>query len=184
MGVFDPRQMLYRSIPILSLLILLEMLGGSALGRMYDSIRPIFLILLPPYLAIGGNVGSVFGSRVSSALHLGLIRPSMRGDVALRSNVIALSISGLVSYGCLGFFVYFVSSISGVVDLGMVQFLSITLLSGASLTFFTLGVSSWTCFASFRRGLDPDDVVVPVVTTVTDLVGIVLLLAFITYLGT
>ena len=184
MGVFDPRQMLIRSIPILSLLVLMEMLGGSVLGSMYDSMGPIFLILLPPYLAIGGNVGSVFGSRISSALHLGLIRPSIGTDGAFRSNVIAMSISGLVSYGCLGFFVYVISSMFGVGNPGMAKFLSITLLSGASLTFFALGVSSWTCFASFRRGLDPDDVVVPVVTTVTDLVGSVLLLAFIAILGT
>ena len=184
MGVFEPRQMLVRSIPILTLLILLEMLGGSALGGMYHSIRPVFLILLPPFLAIGGNIGSVFGSRVSSALHLGLVRPSIRGGGALRSNLIAMGVSGLVSYACLGFFVFVVFNLAGLGELGIVPFLSITLLSGTALTVFTLGVSTWTCFASFRRGLDPDDVVVPVVTTLTDLVGIILLLTFIALLGT
>jgi mgtE-like transporter len=184
MGVFDPRQMLGRSIPILSLLMLVEMVGGSALGGTYDSIRSIFLIILPPFLAIGGNVGSVFGARVSSALHLGLIGPGVREKGALRANLVAMGTSGLVSYLFLGIFVYIVFSFSGNGELGLANFLSITLLSGSCLTLFTLGVSTWTCFASFGRGLDPDDVVVPIVTTLTDLMGIVLLLFFITLLGT
>jgi mgtE-like transporter len=184
MGVFDPKQMLARSIPILTLLVLVEMVGGSALGSSYDSIRPIFLILLPPFLAIGGNVGSVFGSRVSSALHLGLIGPGVGESGALRANLVAMGTSGLVSYSFLGIVVYFVFTISGNGDLGPAKFLAITLLSGSCLTLFTLGVSTWTCFTSFRRGLDPDDVVVPIVTTFTDLMGIVLLLFFIALLGT
>lgn len=184
MGVFDPRKMLARSIPILTLLVLVEMVGGSALGSSYDSIRPIFLVLLPPFLAIGGNVGSVFGSRVSSALHLGLIGPGVRERGTLRANLVAMGTSGLVSYSFLGIFVYVVFTISGNGDPGLTKFLSITLLSGFCLTLFTLGVSTWTCLASFRRGLDPDDVVVPIVTTFTDLMGIVLLLFFISLLGT
>jgi mgtE-like transporter len=184
MGVFDPKRMLARSIPILSLLILVEMVGGSVLGSTYDSIRPIFLIILPPFLAIGGNVGSVFGSRVSSALHLGLIGPGVKERGALRANLVAMGTSGLVSYSFLGIFVYIVFTLSGNGDPGPVEFLSITLLSGSCLTLFTLGVSTWTCFASFRKGLDPDDVVVPIVTTFTDLMGIFLLLTFIALLGT
>ncbi len=184
MVVFDPKHMLIRSVPILTALILVEMVGGSALGRSYDSIRPIFLMLLPPFIAVGGNVGSVFGSRISSALHLGLIRPSLRANGTLKSNMVALTISGIISFTCLGFFVYVVSSMARIAELGLVRFISITFLSGICLTFFTIGVSLWTCLASFQKGLNPDDVVVPVVTTLTDLVGIVLLLIFIAILGT
>lgn len=183
MSVFKPRQMLVRSVPILSALILIEMIGGSTLGSRYAAIMPIFLILLPPFLAVGGNVGSVFGSRVSSALHLGLITPSLRKNGALTSNVTALAVSGLASFTCLGFFVYIASSTLGISDLGLIRFMAITLLSGSCLTFLTIGLSLLICFASYRRGLDPDDVVVPVVTTVTDLLGIVLLLTFIASLG-
>jgi mgtE-like transporter len=95
-----------------------------------------------------------------------------------------MAVSGVVSYAFLGVFVHVVFDLSGAGEHGMLQFISITLLSGTALTFFTLGVSTWSCLASFRRGLDPDDVVVPIVTTFTDLVGIVLLLFFIALLGT
>lgn len=184
MAVFNPKQMLIRSIPILSALVVIEIIGGSVLGKRYEDIMPIFLVLLPAYLALGGNVGSIFGARVSSAMHLGLIRPSLKNNGPLTSNLLALIVSGLVSFACLGFFVYIVSSLSGISDLGPIRFMSITLLSGGCLTFLTIALSLWTCFASFKKGLDPDDVVVPVVTTVTDLLGIVLLLAFIALLGT
>lgn len=184
MAVFNPRQMLVRSLPILSCLVILEMLGGSALAKSYSSIRPVFLMLLPPFIAVGGNVGSVFGSRVSSALHLGLIQPGAGGKGPLRSNLVALTFSGLVSYLCLGFFVFILSEATGMLDLGLSRLMLITLLSGGCLTLFTIAISLWTCFTSFRRGLDPDDIVVPVVTTLTDFVGIILLLSFIALLGT
>ncbi len=183
MPVFSPRRMLYRSLPILTAMMIIEMVGGSALATRYDSIMPIFLVLLPPFLAVGGNVGSVFGSRVSSALHLGLVRPSIRDNPNLTPNVVALTFSGLVSFACLGVFVYLVSSILDIGGVSPMAFMSITLLSGICLTFFTIGLSLWVCFASFRRGLDPDDVVVPVVASTTDLVGIILLLTFILILG-
>jgi len=79
--------------------------------------------------------------------------------------------------------VYIASLILGMSDLGLPRFMAITLLSGGCLTFLTIGLSLLICFASFRRGLDPDDVVVPVVETLTDLLGIVLLLIFIAVLG-
>ena len=123
-------------------------------------------------------------SRISSALHLGLMKPTLRSDGTLRANVLALAVSGVISFGCLGIFAFAVSSAVGIADLGVVDFMLITLLSGTCLTVFTIALSLWTCFVSFRRGLDPDDVVVPVVATLTDLAGIILLLAFIGLLGT
>ena len=184
MAVFSMRKILIRSVPVLSLLVLLEMVGGSFLGTHYHDIRPIFLVLLPPFLALGGNVGSVFGSRISSALHLGTIRPSLKSNGVLRSNVLALLSSGLISFSFLGLFVHILSTFTSVPSLGLVRFLSITLLSGTCLTLFTIGLSLYTCFASFKRGIDPDDYVVPIVTTTTDLVGILFLLTFIALLGT
>lgn len=175
--------MLVRAVPVLTVLLLIEMVGGTALAGSYQTVRAIFLVLIPPFLAVGGNVGSVFGSRVSSGLHLGLIRPSLRENPELRSNLVALSISGLVSFLCLGVFVYLIGSFIGVTDISPVKFMLITLLSGCCLTFLAIGISLGVCFASFRRGLDPDDVVVPVVASMTDLLGIVLLLGFILLLG-
>ena len=184
MSVFSTKAIVLRSVPVLSLLVLLEMVGGSFLGKQYSEIQPIFLILLPPFLAKGGNIGSVFGSRVSSALHLGTIKPALRDNPALRANVVALLVSGLTSYLFLGFLVYLLSLFTPVPSLGLCRFLSITLLSGSCLTLFTIGLSLYTCFASFKRGIDPDDYVVPIVTTTTDLVGILFLLSFIALLGT
>jgi mgtE-like transporter len=95
-----------------------------------------------------------------------------------------LAVSGLVAFVCLGFFVLMVAPLTGIRQFGTWSFLLATLLSGGCLTVLTIGLSLWTCLASFRRGLDPDDVVVPVVSTLTDLLGIILLLFFIAILGT
>ena len=44
-------------------------------------------------------------------------------------------------------------------------------------------VSVFTAFWSFKKGLDPDDIVAPVVTTVGDLMGILFLFLFIRLVG-
>ena len=46
---------------------------------------------------------------------------------------------------------------------------------GFLLIFIVAFVSVLTAFLSFKRGLDPDDMVAPVVTTVGDFMGIVFL---------
>ncbi len=153
------------------------------MGKRFDAVMPIFLVLLPSYIGLGGNVGSVLGSRLSSGLHLGLIRPTVWRNRPLLSNISALTISGLISFASLGLFVYLLAHLTGIVDLGPMRFMSITLLSGTCLISITVGVSVWACFASFKRGMDPDDLVVPIVTTLADTVGIVLLVFFITMLG-
>jgi len=183
-GVLNVREVLVRSVPVLTLLVLIEMIGGSALGKAYADIKPIFFVLVPPFIGKGGNIGSVFASRISTALHLGVLRPSIRGNGILKSNVIALVFSGLVSFAFLGVFVYFVSLILNVPRIAFPRFLAITLLSGTCLTFFAIGLSLLACFASYNRGIDPDDYVVPIVTTTSDLVGILFLLTFIVLLGT
>jgi len=44
-------------------------------------------------------------------------------------------------------------------------------------------ISVFTAFLSFKKGLDPDDMVAPVVTTVGDVMGIVFLFLLIGVVG-
>ena len=57
----------------------------------------------------------------------------------------------------------------------MIEFIAIFVLTGVLLISTVALVSVLTAFLSFKRGLDPDDIVAPVVTTVGDVMGIVFL---------
>jgi mgtE-like transporter len=60
-------------------------------------------------------------------------------------------------------------------DLALLEFVSIIVITGFLLICVVAVISVLTAFISFKRGLDPDDMVAPVVTTVGDVMGIVFL---------
>ena len=55
------------------------------------------------------------------------------------------------------------------------EFIAIFVFTGVLLISTVALVSVFTAFLSFKKGLDPDDFVAPVVTTVGDIMGIVFL---------
>ena len=65
----------------------------------------------------------------------------------------------------------------------MIDFIFVVLGSGVLLVCIISLVSVFTAFLSFKRGLDPDDMVAPVVTTLGDTLGIIFLFLFIGVLG-
>ena len=68
-------------------------------------------------------------------------------------------------------------------DIGLIEFISVILGAGVLLVCVISLVSVFTAFWSFKKGLDPDDIVAPVVTTIGDTLGITLLFLFIGAVG-
>ena len=66
-----------QTTPLIIVLSLIQLVAGIPLGDLTKnmSMLPGILILLPPLLAMRGNIGSSLGARLSSGLHLGYIRP-------------------------------------------------------------------------------------------------------------
>ena len=58
------------------------------------------------------------------------------------------------------------------------RFISIVVGTGIALIIVVSLLSVVTAFVSFKRGVDPDDMVAPVVTTLGDTLGIVFLFFF------
>lgn len=135
---------------------------------------PWLLALIPIVNAVGGNLGAVLGARLTSALHLGTIEARLvRGKL---TDNLALAASA-------GAIVYLVLSIAlwgaGLAGLFTPQPLPVLLAlvfgSGLGLTVAVIGLSLAAAFVAFRRGLDPDDVVIPIVTNAADLLGVAIL---------
>ena len=68
-------------------------------------------------------------------------------------------------------------------NVGIIEFVSVILGAGILLIFVISIISVLTAFWSFKKGLDPDDMVAPVVTTVGDTLGIVFLFLLIGVVG-
>ena len=103
----------------------------------------------------------------------------------MHENLFTSIIMGILTYTILAILIYYTASFSGIRmdDINLIKFVSIVLATGFLLICIISIVSVLTAFWSFKRGLDPDDMVAPVVTTVGDTLGIVFLFLLIGVVG-
>jgi len=166
-------------IPILVVLSLLEIGSGFVLHELEETFLeyPTLLILVPVMIAMGGNLGAILSSRLSTRLHLGMLEFSPRNPVILKNVVAVLALAATV-FTALGFAAYALGRVPFVgVGGGMTleETLLVSVVSGMALAVLAIGLSVSATFASYRMGLDPDDTTIPIVTTLCDILGVVIL---------
>lgn len=128
---------------------------------------------------VGGNIGSILGAHLASGLHVGSVQLSIK-DSIMHETVITAMIMGTVTYAFLSIGIYLIGLFNGLtMNVTLFSFVSTFLLTGILLVGLLSVVSVVTAFISFKKGIDPDDVVAPVVTTIGDSFGILILFLFI-----
>lgn len=180
MTVRDVAREAYReALPALGASLVGGLIAGVVLGGMRSELNavPGLLVLVPALLATRGNVYGSLGARIATALHQGLIEPTvMDADRRLLAAVTAALVNGLLASVFAAAAVFVVLSTLGhvVAPLGtLVAVAALTgLLSGVTLTAVVVTV----VFAGYRRGQNPDTLVGPLVTTTGDVFGVAFLL--------
>jgi mgtE-like transporter len=167
------RQIVRESIPVVLVAGTLSLVAGLTLEGRLDELAeyPALLALVPPFLASAGSLGGILSNHLTSKLHLGVISPSTVPDRAARADI--LRVFGL------SIPIFALASVAAdlaavVVDLrspGPLDLMLIALLGGLLATTAAVIVAYYTAIASFRVGLDPDNVGIPMVTSSIDLVG-------------
>lgn len=167
--------------------LLAGVLIGLAAGYMLDvysgRIAAIILAMVPPINGIGGNVGSILGARLSSALHLGTVRPELRGQSTLKVNLVASASLGVIIFAFTGGLFFASSLVTGGALLESLKVAIVFFGAGILLTGIISFTSVTSAFLSYTRGIDPDNVVIPVVTTVVDVAGVASLLIMVSVIG-
>ena len=186
--IYNWKKIVRYSLPLLTLCVLIEIFAGQILQSDLDILVlfPIFLITIPVINSVGGNIGSVLGARLASGLHVGYISISLK-DKEMHKNLLISILLGIITFVFLSLIIYYIYYIyiSSTLDLiiNLFDFLIVVLSAGIFLVFVVSLVSIITAFWSFKKGLDPDDMVAPVVTTVADVFGIVFLFLMIKVIG-
>jgi mgtE-like transporter len=163
-------------LPLLFLLTLVEIGSGLVLGSFETTLLryPSLLVLVPVTIGTAGNLGSILAARLSTAFHLGTLSFSLDDDAlvgnAAATVALAASIFPLVGLGAWG-----LSALTGSTALSPWTVLAVSLSSGLSLAVLAVVVAVVATYAAYRFELDPDDVVIPVVTNTCDVLGVVLL---------
>ncbi|MFC6826994.1 magnesium transporter [Halopelagius fulvigenes] len=165
-------------LPVLLLLTLVELGSGLVLGSFEAQLYryPSLLALVPVTIGTAGNLGSILAARLSTAFHLGTLTFDPT-DEELAGNSLATVALSVTVFPVIGVGAWGLTALLGGVQLPVTTVVAVSLLSGIALAFLAIGVTMATTYAAYRFGLDPDDVVIPVVTNTCDVLGVVVLFA-------
>ncbi len=176
--MINRKEVIEESLPVLSLAAAISILSGVFLGNNEELLKalPGILIIIPSFMAINGNISSVVSSRLSSALHMGLVKPHFRRSELLMRNIHSMLIISVIAFAVLGIAAATVNSMFSAGPVSFILFPVITLTAGLITVLILMFGSIFTSYIVYRHGIDPDNVVVPILTTVGDFVGISVLL--------
>jgi mgtE-like transporter len=161
------------SIPVLLAVLLVVLIPAVMLERMVEELvdNPAILILIPPFVAVAGNLGAILASRLSSAAHLGLITLQGRPDRLVYQNLGVITLLAVLTFGALGVLTHWTAILIGVPSPGLGTLLTITLVGGLVVTMATSLAAYKVTAYTFVRGDDPDNVVIPIITSTMDALG-------------
>ncbi|MEM2874431.1 MAG: magnesium transporter [Candidatus Hadarchaeales archaeon] len=176
MVVYSLRRIVFESYPTLLVCVLIGLAAGLTLQKSLENIEGTLVVMMIPLLnGIGGNLASILGARLASALHLGTISPELRGR-ALKENVRTSALLGLAIFSFIGFIIFLIALVRNMSLLSSVKSAAVFMLAGAMLLPVIILSTVLLAFASFKRGLDPDNIVIPIVTSIVDVAASVSLL--------
>jgi len=163
-------------LPVLLFLTLVEIGSGLVLGSFEATLLqyPSLLVLVPVIIGTAGNLGSILAARLSTAFHLGTLSFAPDDEV-LAGNAIAIVVLAASIFPLVGLGAWGLSALTGATALSPWTVLAVSLSSGLSLAVLAVLVTVVATYAAYRLELDPDDVVIPIVTNTCDVLGVVLL---------
>ncbi|WP_119817071.1 magnesium transporter [Halalkaliarchaeum desulfuricum] len=175
-----------QALPVIVVSLVAGLFAGTILGSepMRAGIEsvPGILVLSPAFLATRGGVYGSLGARLSSGLHQGVIEPRVTQDRRLSNAVVASFINGMVVSVFIAVVAFLVLWFLGGGG-NLLQLVGIMVVAGLLSAILMLSVLVTVVFVGYRRGLDPDNIVGPLVTTLGDVFGVVFLLIAIYFVG-
>ena len=163
-------------LPVLLVLTLVEIGSGLVLGSFQGELlrSPSLLVLVPVTIGTAGNLGSILAARLSTAFHLGTLSFDPTND-HLGGNAVATVALALTLFPVVGVGAWGLTTLTGGARLSPETVVTIAVASGLGLAVLAVAVTVTVTYVAYRLELDPDDVVIPVVTNVCDVLGVIVL---------
>ncbi len=160
-----------------SLLSLSFNLGGLLAGTLavyfsVFSLAPWSIALFPGILSVRGAIGGLFSGHLSTDLHLGTVKASYTKNtktfyLLLRSVIVLALVSGvMIGLGTSIFGIFFWNATFK----DFIEILTVVIATMGLSVLFVPPITLAVSVISFRRGLDPDVVVYPIISTVSDII--------------
>ncbi len=180
------RKVLVETIPVLILCALGGALTGYILGNMTSVLKmlPGLIAFIPAIIGMRGNISSAMGSRLGSAVHLGLVEEGFTSEFVKENVKGSLSLSLFVSL--LLPFLFMLTSFLFGFELTITNFLllfSISVLTGMTSGLFLSTFTFFIVISAVKAGIDPDNITGPLLTTVGDVITLLILFTYSSVIG-
>lgn len=137
-------------------------------------------LIYPPLIGARGAItGSILG-RLTTALNIGTVEPNLKGENEKLWEILSTGISASL---LTSFIVLIPFSFIGL-NAMLTVLLPISLITVSGVSLILIPTNIIVSFTSFRRGLDPDIVVYPLVSTIADIAVTLLYIGSIRLVGT
>ncbi|WP_101295726.1 magnesium transporter [Halegenticoccus soli] len=163
-------------LPVLVVLTAIELGSGLVLDTFEGTLLryPSLLVLVPVTIGMAGNLGSILAARLSTAFHLGLLTFDPTDD-QLAGNAVATVGLAVTVFPFVGAGAWLLQWLLSEPALAFGTVVLVALTSGVALAVLAVLVTLTATYAAYHFELDPDDVVIPVVTNVCDVLGVLVL---------
>ncbi|MBA7632590.1 hypothetical protein ES703_40139 [subsurface metagenome] len=173
-----PKRPFYSSIPAQTLIALtfntLSLVAGGLISIFTPQFKafPWILALFPPVLTIRGGIGGIFSGNLATMLHIGLIRPQMRKNTPVYYQLISsIFVITLVDTLIMGGVSFLLNLALGRVSVQhLLIFLVVPPVACVTAMAVSIPLTMMIAIMTFRRGLDPDILVYPILASVNDIV--------------
>ncbi|MBI4015955.1 MAG: magnesium transporter [Candidatus Aenigmarchaeota archaeon] len=155
---------------------IVSMTGGLFAGFLLAFITnkleviPGLLLLLPGFLEIRGSISGSLSARISSALFLKVLKPTISKQRILYGNITAAVAMGIILSLILGVMAFLLSFF--VFQINYPNIILMSLIAGVLATIIEIPLTLSATFWLFKRGHDPNNVMGPYITTVGDIVSV------------
>jgi mgtE-like transporter len=178
-------RVLRESVPILCVAALISVVAGIAIERRLSTFAalPALLVLLPGHLSTAGALGGVLANRLSSKIHLGVVRVAAVPGREARADIAFVILLAVPVFALNAAVAEVAARLIGVASPGLVLLVAASLVGGLLAVAFAVLIAYYGTLTAVRLGLDPDTYGVPMVTSSIDLVGAFSLILAIVALG-
>ncbi|WP_049928595.1 magnesium transporter [Halopiger goleimassiliensis] len=175
LGTWDWRSIVGNMFPLLVVLSVIVLWAGITLESAEEELArfAVLAVMVPTMVDMGGNLGAILSSRLSTRFHLGTTELDPR-DRELWGPIAAVLALAATIFTALAIGAAAIDYLFFGAEVGLVPLLTISLVSGMSVAVLAVVFSFLATYGSYRLGIDPDDTTIPIVTNVVDVFGMLI----------
>lgn len=179
------RRIIIESTPILLICGILGILSGSILSNSFKGLLGIagILTIIPAFLEDGGAIGGILAAKFSSHLHIGTLKHERLPPKQAQKMFLSMHAIGLIVFSLIGALAFLISTSIDIDTLPLHEMIIISLISGEILIFIVNLVAYYASITSFKHGLNPDNVTIPIITSMMDTLGTICLISVLLLFG-